>query len=59
MLLRPRKIDIIKVGRRDTVASLARRMPFEDLQLERFRVLNGIAADARLVAGRQVKMVVD
>ena len=59
MLLKPRKIDIIKVGRRDTAAGLARRMPFEDLKLERFRVLNGLAEDEGLAVGRRIKIVVD
>ncbi len=59
MSLRPQRIDIIKVGPGDTVASLARRMPFEDFRLERFRVLNGLAVDERLAAGRRIKIVVD
>ncbi len=59
MLLRPQRIDIIKVGSRDTVARLSGRMPFEDFKLERFRVLNGLAADERLAAGRRLKIVVD
>jgi predicted Zn-dependent protease len=59
MSLRPRRIDIIRVAPGDTVASLARRMPFEDFTLERFRVLNGLAADERLVSGRRIKIVVE
>ena len=59
MSLRPQRIDIIKFGSRDTVARLARRMPFEDFKLERFRVLNGLAADERIEAGRRLKIVVD
>jgi predicted Zn-dependent protease len=59
MSLRPRRIDIIRVAPGDTVASLARRMPFEDFAVERFRVLNGLAADTRPATGRRVKIVVE
>ena len=59
MSLKPQRISIIKVGLRDTVLSLAQRMPFEDLKLERFRLLNGLATNERLTAGRWLKIVVD
>ncbi len=59
MSLRPRRIDIIAVAAGDTVASLAERMPFEDLALYRFRVLNGLAADQHLAPGRRLKIVVE
>ena len=59
MSLKPQRIKIIKVGLRDTVARLAQRMPFEDLKLERFRLLNGLATNERLAAGRLLKIVVD
>ena len=59
MSLRPRRIDIVQVRPGDTVAGFARRLPFEDFAIERFRVLNGLAADERLVAGRRIKIVVE
>ena len=59
MSLKPQRIKIIKVGMRDTVARLAQRMPFEDLKLERFRVLNGLAMNEHLATGRWLKIVVD
>ncbi|MDE1466525.1 M48 family metalloprotease [Aurantiacibacter sp. D1-12] len=54
----PRRIDIVTAGRSDTVASLARRMAYTDGQEARFRVLNGLFGDARVVPGQQYKIVV-
>ncbi|MFZ9395849.1 MAG: M48 family metalloprotease [Erythrobacter sp.] len=54
----PRRIDVVTVQRGDTVASLARRMAFDDAQAERFRVLNGLAANQEVQAGQQVKLVI-
>ena len=59
MSLKPQRINIIKVGLRDTVARLAQRMPFEDFKLERFQVLNGLVTNEHLAAGRWLKIVVD
>ncbi len=59
MSLQPRRIDIIETRPGDTVQSLARRMPFEDFALERFRVLNGLVPGQRLAAGRRIKIVVE
>ncbi|MBU3991135.1 MAG: M48 family metalloprotease [Alphaproteobacteria bacterium] len=57
--IRPRVIDVVTVGRRDTVATMAARMAYPDLQTERFLVLNGLpAGTTRLAAGRKVKLVV-
>ncbi len=56
--LRPRRIDVVTVGARDTVASLSSRMAFDSYQEERFRVINGLTPDQTLQAGQQVKIVV-
>jgi predicted Zn-dependent protease len=56
--IRPRVIDVVTVGRGDTVQSLAGRMAYADNQVERFRVLNGLAANAALAPGQKVKLVV-
>jgi predicted Zn-dependent protease len=56
--LRPRKVQVVTVGARDTVQSLANRMAFDDFRLERFLTLNALPADARLAVGQQVKIVV-
>jgi predicted Zn-dependent protease len=56
--IRPRVIDVVTVGRTDTVQTLANRMAYNDLKLERFRVLNGLATNANVVAGQKVKLVV-
>lgn len=55
--IRPRIIDVVTVGPRDTVATLAGRMAYNDLKEERFRVLNGLAAGQALRAGQKVKIV--
>ncbi|WP_152998803.1 M48 family metalloprotease [Sphingopyxis sp. H115] len=56
--IKPRRIDVVTVGRGDTVASLARRMAYSDYQAERFQVLNRMTASTRLTPGQRVKIVV-
>jgi predicted Zn-dependent protease len=55
--LRPRRVEAVEVGPRDTVASLAQRMAFTDYQTERFLALNGRDANTPLRAGEVVKIV--
>jgi predicted Zn-dependent protease len=54
----PRRIDVVTAGRGDTVQSLAGRMAYTSAQVERFRVLNGLAANAQVVPGEKYKIVV-
>ena len=54
----PRVVDVVTVGRGDTVASLARRMAYSDAQETRFRVLNGLSSSDTVTAGQKVKIVV-
>ncbi|HYJ30885.1 MAG TPA: M48 family metalloprotease [Allosphingosinicella sp.] len=56
--IRPRIIQIHTVRAGDTVASLSGRMAYTSYQQERFRTLNGIAANAALRPGDRVKLVV-
>lgn len=56
--LRPRVIDVVTVGRNDTVQSLAGRMAYRDFQLERFRTLNGLSPNQSVTPGQRVKIVV-
>ncbi|MEO0500809.1 MAG: M48 family metalloprotease [Pseudomonadota bacterium] len=56
--LAPKIIDVVTVVRGDTVSALARRMAFDDYQLERFRLLNDLGPDDRLRAGQKVKLIV-
>jgi predicted Zn-dependent protease len=56
--IRPRVIDVVTVGARDTVDSLARRMAYTSYQVERFRVLNGLTAGETVRPGQRVKLVV-
>jgi predicted Zn-dependent protease len=56
--IRPRVIDVVTVGARDTVDTLARRMAYTSYQTERFRVLNGLTAGEPVRAGQRVKLVV-
>jgi predicted Zn-dependent protease len=55
----PLHLKIVTVGPNDTVESLARRMATADHALDRFRVLNGLAAHDRVKPGEKVKIVVD
>lgn len=54
----PRRLEVVTVQRGDTISGLARRMAYNDSQIERFRVLNALGPDDRLIAGQQVKLVV-
>ncbi len=54
----PRRIDVVTVQRGDTVASLARRMAYDNGQIDRFRVLNALGPNEDLRVGQQVKLVV-
>ena len=56
--IRPRVIDVVTVGRGDTLQSLAARMAYRDFQMDRFLALNGLTAGSRLVPGQKVKLVV-
>ena len=56
--IKPRRIDIVTARAGDTVRSLAGRMAYTDYQLERFLVLNGLAANSSLSAGQKLKVVV-
>lgn len=56
--IKPRRIDVVTVGRGDTVATLARRMAYSNYQAERFQVLNRLTASSRLTPGQKVKLVV-
>lgn len=55
--VKPRRLSVVTVGSGDTVRSLASRMAYRDAPLERFLVLNGLQADARLAPGQKVKIV--
>jgi predicted Zn-dependent protease len=56
---KPLRIRVVKVAAGGRVETLARRMAIADQQLERFRVLNGLAANERLKPGDLVKIVVE
>ncbi len=55
--VRPLRLKVVKVGRHDTVASLAHRMAVSDRPLDRFRVLNGLGPHDRVKVGEEVKIV--
>ena len=56
--IRPKIIDVVTVGAGDTVQSLANRMAYRDFRFERFLSINGLPANARLVPGQKVKLIV-
>jgi predicted Zn-dependent protease len=56
--IRPRRVRVVTVAAGDTIASLAARMAYSDYRVERFRTLNALAPDARLVPGQKVKLIV-
>lgn len=56
---KPLRIKVVTVAPDDTVERLAARMALLDRQEQRFRVLNGIAPNARLKPGDRMKIVVE
>jgi len=55
--IKSRRVSVVTVKTGDTVQSLARRMAYSDLQLERFLTLNALTAQSVLRPGQQVKIV--
>jgi predicted Zn-dependent protease len=55
--IKPRQIKIITVGRNESVSTLAAKMAYSNLQLDRFLALNGMSSNASLTAGQKVKIV--
>ena len=56
--IKPRRISVVTVKSKDTVASLAERMAYRDLQIERFLTLNALSQNATLTPGQKVKLVI-
>lgn len=57
--VRPYHLRLYTAKAGDSVASLARRQPFTQLQEERFRILNGLDANEGLVSGRVYKIITE
>lgn len=53
----PLRVRVRKVRHGETVEDLARRMPFDDYQVQRFRALNGLKPDDQVVPGQFVKII--
>jgi predicted Zn-dependent protease len=56
---RPYRIRVITARPGDTVASLARRMPFGDHAEERLRVLNALSDGQEPAVGQPIKLIVE
>lgn len=56
--IRPKRVRVVTVRARDSLASLAAQMAYTDNKVERFRVLNALPADAVLKPGQKVKIIV-
>ncbi len=57
-MIKPRRVDVLTVKSTDTVEKLAQRMAYDTMQVDRFRVLNGLKANETLKGGQRVKLVV-
>lgn len=55
--LRPRRIEVVTAGAKDTVDSLAARMAFSSFRVDRFLALNDRDAARPIRSGEQVKIV--
>jgi predicted Zn-dependent protease len=56
--IKPRRISVVTVKSKDTIASLSERMAYSDLRTERFLTLNALTANSTLTPGQKVKLVV-
>ena len=56
---KPLHLRAVTVASDDTVERLAARMATPDRNLERFRILNGLAAGDRVKPGERVKLVAE
>ena len=54
---KPERVNVVAVGPRDTVSSLAAKTSFANAREERFVVLNGLLSASDLRAGQSVKLV--
>lgn len=55
--IKARKVVVFAVKKGDTVQSLAAKMAYTDMQLERFLVLNGLTAASALAPGQKLKLI--
>ncbi len=55
--LHPLRLRVLPVRQGDTEESFARRMPYDDFQLDRFRTLNGLRPGEGIAPGQRVKIV--
>lgn len=56
--IKPRRVSVVTVKAKDSVASLAERMAYSDYRLERFLTLNALSSNATLTPGQKVKLIV-
>ncbi|WP_417316830.1 M48 family metalloprotease [Emcibacter sp.] len=54
-----KRIKIVTVQPGDTAQGLSRHMAFDDYQLERFLVINGLDRNSTLRAGQRLKLIVE
>ncbi|MCB9991639.1 MAG: M48 family metalloprotease [Rhodospirillales bacterium] len=57
--IKPYRIRIVTAKAGDTVASLARRMPYTTYQEERFRTLNALRQGEGVAAGQRYKLITE
>lgn len=55
--VKPYRVKLVTARAGDSAATMARRMPFERANEERFIVLNGLVPGESLIAGRQYKII--
>lgn len=55
--IKPRRVAVVTVKAGDTVQSLAKRMAYSDLQMDRFLTINALNANAALRPGQKVKII--
>lgn len=57
--IKPYRLETVSAKSGDTIASMARQLPFDKLNDERFRVLNGLLPNQALVTGQRYKIVAE
>ncbi len=56
--IKPRRIEVVTVGKSDTVTTLSARMAYATYRTERFLTLNALGPSAALRPGQKVKIIV-
>ena len=55
--IKAKALRVVTAKTGDTIQTLAKRMAFDDLKVERFLALNGLKSSSKIISGRKYKIV--